>query len=83
MKLQNTLLTMMGGILVLSLVLTFIAVNRSLAPLRKLTVAATGLASGKNLKDEIKVTRADEIGKLQETLDRLRLSMIIALKRRK
>ena len=38
---------------------------------------------GKNLKQEIKVTRKDEIGKLQETLDRLRLSMIIALKRRK
>ncbi len=82
-KLMNTLVTMMGGILTLSLVLTFISVNRSLAPLRKLTIAATGLASGKNLKDEIRVTRHDEIGKLQETLDRLRLSMIIALKRRK
>jgi HAMP domain-containing protein len=82
-KLMTTLVTMMGGILILSLILTFIAVNRSLAPLNKLTIAATSLASGKNLKDEIKVTRHDEIGKLQETLDRLRLSMIIALKRRK
>jgi HAMP domain-containing protein len=82
-KLMITLVTMMAGILVLSLILTFIAVNRSLAPLNKLTLAATSLASGKNLKEEIKVTRKDEIGKLQETLDRLRLSMIIALKRRK
>lgn len=82
-KLMTTLVTMMSGILVLSLVLTFISVNRSLSPLNKLTIAATSLASGKNLKDEIKVTRKDEIGKLQETLDRLRLSMIIALKRRK
>jgi HAMP domain-containing protein len=82
-KLMTTLVTMMGGILILSLILTFIAVNRSLAPLNKLTIAATSLASGKNLKEEIKVTRKDEIGKLQETLDRLRLSMIIALKRRK
>jgi len=82
-KLMMTLVTMMGGILFLSLVLTFISVNRSLAPLNKLTIAATSLASGRNLKDEIKVTRKDEIGKLQETLDRLRLSMIIALKRRK
>ena len=82
-KLMTTLVTMMAGILILSLVLTFISVNRSLAPLKKLTTAATSLASGKNLKDEIKVTRKDEIGKLQETLDRLRLSMIIALKRRK
>ena len=82
-RLMTTLVTMMAGILFLSLVLTFISVNRSLAPLKKLTVAATSLASGKNLKQEIKVTRKDEIGKLQETLDRLRLSMIIALKRRK
>jgi len=82
-RLMTTLVTMMSGILVLSLVLTFISVNRSLSPLNKLTVAATSLASGKNLKEEIKVTRKDEIGKLQETLDRLRLSMIIALKRRK
>lgn len=82
-KLMTTLVTMMAGILILSLILTFISVNRSLAPLNKLTIAATSLASGKNLKDEIKVTRKDEIGKLQETLDRLRLSMIIALKRRK
>lgn len=82
-KLMTTLVTMMTGILILSLILTFISVNRSLAPLRKLTIAATSLASGKNLKEEIRVTRKDEIGKLQETLDRLRLSMIIALKRRK
>jgi len=82
-RLMTTLVTMMSGILILSLVLTFISVNRSLSPLNKLTIAATSLASGKNLKDEIRVTRKDEIGKLQETLDRLRLSMIIALKRRK
>ncbi|MCP3954208.1 MAG: HAMP domain-containing protein [Desulfobacterales bacterium] len=82
-RLMTTLVTMMAGILFLSLVLTFIAVNRSLSPLNKLTIAAIGLASGKNLREEIKVTRKDEIGKLQETLDRLRLSMIIALKRRK
>jgi len=82
-KLMTTLITMMAGLLILSLVLTFISVNRSLAPLYRLTIAATGIASGKNLKEEIKVTRHDEIGKLQETLDRLRLSMIIALKHRK
>jgi len=82
-KLMTTLITMMAGLLILSLVLTFISVNRSLAPLSRLTIAATGIASGKNLKEEIKVTRHDEIGKLQETLDRLRLSMIIALKHRK
>lgn len=82
-KLMTTLITMMAGLLILSLVLTFISVNRSLAPLYRLTIAATGIASGKNLQEEIKVTRHDEIGKLQETLDRLRLSMIIALKHRK
>lgn len=82
-KLTTTLITLMAGLLILSLVLTFISVNRSLAPLYRLTIAATGIASGENLKEEIKVTRHDEIGKLQESLDRLRLSMIIALKHRK
>jgi HAMP domain-containing protein len=82
-KLTTTLVTMMAGILILSLLLTFISVNRSLAPLNKLTIAAANIARGKNLKEEIKVTRRDEIGRLQEALDRLRLSIIIALKRRR
>ncbi len=82
-KLMTTLITIMTGILVVSLILTFISVTRSLAPLKRLTIVAMGLAGGKNLKEEINVTRQDEIGKLQKALDRLRLSMIIGLKRMK
>jgi len=40
------------------------------------------LANGENLDREIKITRNDEIGKLQETLERLRMSMMIIFKRR-
>lgn len=82
-KLMTTLVAIMASIMVLSLVLTFISVNSSLSPLNKLTLVASALARGENLEEEIQVTRQDEIGKLQESLDRLRLSMLIALKRRK
>jgi len=81
-QLMVTLVVIMSAILALSLLLTFIIVNRSMAPLRRMTVVATDLANGKNLQDEIAVTREDEIGDLQHTLNRLRLSMMIALKRK-
>lgn len=81
-QLMITLVVIMSAILVLSLLLTFIIVNRSMAPLRRMTAIATELANGKNLQDEIAVTREDELGELQHTLNRLRLSMMIALKRK-
>jgi len=80
-KLLTTLVTIMAGILCLSLILTFISINNALSPLKKLTQTAMNLASGKSLQKEIKVTRKDEIGKLQDTLERLRLSMVIASRR--
>ena len=81
-KLTKTMITIMGGILLLSLILTFLTVNSSLAPLHTLTEIAMDLANGENLDREIKITRNDEIGKLQETLERLRMSMMIIFKRR-
>jgi HAMP domain-containing protein len=73
----------MAAILLISIVLTFVIVNASLAPIKELTERASDLADGKQLEEDIQVTRKDEIGRLQATLDRLRLSMLIALKRKK
>lgn len=82
-QLMTTLLGIMAAILLISIVLTFIIVNASLAPIEDLTDRASGLADGKDLDQDIQVTRKDEIGRLQATLDRLRLSMLIAFKRKK
>lgn len=72
----------MGAILAASLILTFIFVNSSMAPLRRLSAAANKIAEGKDLKTDIPINRNDEIGDLQSALNRLRLSMMIALKRK-
>ena len=79
-KLMLTLLVIMGTILVLSILLTTAIVSRSLAPIRVLSNRADDLAHGKNLQDEIATTRHDEIGELQGALNRLRMSMMIALR---
>jgi methyl-accepting chemotaxis protein len=79
-ELMMTLLMIMGTILVLSVVLTTVIVSRSLAPITVLSKRADDLAHGKNLQDEIVATQHDEIGELQESLNRLRMSMMIALK---
>ncbi len=81
--LMATLLGIMAAILLISIVLTFLIVNASLAPIEDLTDRAGYLADGKQLEEDIQVTRKDEIGRLQATLDRLRLSMLIAFKRKK
>ncbi len=82
-QLMTLLISIMAAILILSIALTFIIVNKSLGSINILTQRAGDLADGKQLDEEIKVTRKDEIGKLQATLDRLRLSMLIAFKRKK
>lgn len=79
-QLMLTLLLIMGSILVLSVVLTTLIVSRSLAPIRGLSRRADDLAHGKNLQAEIISTSHDEIGELQESLNRLRMSMLIAMK---
>jgi HAMP domain-containing protein len=79
-QLMLTLLAIMGTILVLSILLTTAIVSRSLAPIRVLSNRADELAHGKNLQDEIVSSRHDEIGELQGALNRLRMSMLIALK---
>ncbi len=82
-ELTTTLVGIMATVLVVSILLTFLIVSRSLAPLRLLSTTANGLAKGKQMNDEIAVTKNDEVGELQRALESLRLSMLIALKRRK
>jgi HAMP domain-containing protein len=79
-KLMLTLLVIMGTILILSILLTTFIVSRFLAPVKALAIRADNLAHGKLLQDEIVATQHDEIGELQESLNRLRMSMLIALK---
>jgi HAMP domain-containing protein/ligand-binding sensor protein len=82
-QLLTTIFIIMGTILILSILLTTVIVGRSLAPIRSLSALADELANGRNLQDEIVSTRQDEIGELQGSLDRLRMSMLIAMRMRK
>ena len=79
--LRFTLFGIMTTILILSLTLIFIIVNRSLAPIRALSDIANHLAKGEQLEEQIPVTTHDEIGELQGAIDRLRISMVIAMRR--
>jgi HAMP domain-containing protein len=80
--LMLTLIAIMGTILILSIILTSVIVSRSLNPIRVLSNRADELAHGRNLQVEITSKRKDEIGELQASLNRLRLSMLIAIKKR-
>ncbi len=81
-KLMYTLLAIMGTILILSIILTSVIVGRSLNPIRELSNRADELAHGRNLQEEIVSTRNDEVGELEASLNRLRLSMLIAMKKK-
>jgi len=82
-QLMTTLIGIMGSILLLSIIMVFWVVNRALVPVSELADRANDLASGESLNQAITVTRKDEMGKLQAALDKLRLSILIALKRKK
>ncbi len=82
-ELKLTLFGIMATILILSLVLVYIIVNHFLAPIRTLSNRANEVAGGKNLEEEILTTSEDEIGEMQSSLERLRMSMVIALRRSK
>ena len=81
MELSITLFGIMATILLVSMLLTFFIVNQSLLPVRILSKTAHGLARGQQLHREIPANSKNEIGELQVALERLRLSMLIALKR--
>lgn len=71
----QSLVIFMGILGILSIILIVIIVNISLKPLKDLTVVAGNLADGRGLDLPIIPTTKDEIGKLAEVLERLRISL--------
>ncbi|MBN1295545.1 HAMP domain-containing protein [bacterium] len=79
-NLRSSLFFIMLIILLISIVLVFVVVSQALKPLGYLTVIAGKLADGE-VDQDIKVTTNDEIGKLANVLERLRLSLKSAMDR--
>ena len=79
-QLQLKLFGIMGGILLVSLIVVFVTVNKSLQPLTRITEMASSLANG-NLNQPIQIRGRDEISQLADVLERLRLSIQTAMKR--
>lgn len=82
-ELMVTLISIMAAILFISILLTFIMINASLKSVKNISKLASELATGRQLDMEIEINSNDEVGELQAALERLRLSMLIALKNRK
>ncbi|MCF6265252.1 MAG: HAMP domain-containing protein [Desulfuromusa sp.] len=78
--LQFKLIGIMAGILVVSLLVIFIVVNRALKPLTHFTRIASELADGK-VDTKIEVKGRDEIAQLADVLERLRVSLKAAMER--
>jgi len=78
--LQFKLIGIMAGILVVSLLVIFIVVNRALKPLAHFTRIASELADGK-VDNKIEVKGCDEIAQLADVLERLRVSLKAAMER--
>jgi len=83
MKLTIMLVSIMFAILFLSTLLIFITVNKALKPLKDLTIIAEQLSIGTvgKIDDKIVVNRKDEIGKLGMAIDKLRISIVLAMRR--
>lgn len=78
--LRQSLFIVMLILLVISILLVFVVVNRALKPLDYLTQIAGKLADGE-VEQSIQVKTTDEIGKLANVLERLRLSLKAAMER--
>ncbi len=78
--LRTKLISMMSVILFVSLVMVFIVVSFSLKPLSYFTQVASDLADGK-VDIRIEVKGRDEIARLADVLERLRVSLKAAMER--
>lgn len=81
-ELQNKLIGIMGGILIVSLLIIYFVVGRALKPLTYFTQRASELADGK-VEEKIEVKGNDEIAQLADVLERLRISLKAAMTRLK
>ncbi|PLX79326.1 MAG: HAMP domain-containing protein [Desulfuromonas sp.] len=79
-KLKVTLLVTMIVILAISILAVFLVVDRALKPLGNFTRIASDLADGK-VDQKIEATSNDEIGRLADVLERLRISLKVAMDR--
>jgi len=79
-KLQGTLFMIMAVILLISAFLIFVVVTQTLKPLKEFTKIASDFADG-NVDQPIVSTSQDEIGQLAEVLERLRVSLKMAMSR--
>ena len=78
--LMTKLMMIMAAILIISLVMVFFVVGNALRPLTHFTKIASDLADGK-VNEKIEVKGRDEIAKLADVLERLRLSLKVAMER--
>jgi len=78
--LQSKLFGIMGVILIISLIMVFFVVNSTLKPLTELTEKASELADGK-VEEKIEIKGNDEIAKMADVLERLRVSLKAAMDR--
>ena len=79
-KLQTTLIMIMGAILIISLISVFAVVSHAMRPLEEFTEIASALADGK-VDQKIESKSNDEIGQLANVLERLRVSLKVAMDR--
>lgn len=78
--LKIKLFGIMSVILIVSLIMIFIVVSQSLKPLSYFTQVASDLADGK-VDKKIEVKGQDEIARLADVLERLRMSLKVAIER--
>ncbi|MBF0573335.1 MAG: HAMP domain-containing protein [Desulfamplus sp.] len=71
----QSLIILMSILGFISILLIIVMINMSLKPLHDLTIVASNLADGRGLDQPIIPTTKDEIGKLAEVLERLRISL--------
>ena len=67
-------------IMLFIMIITFVLINKALAPLVEFTKIASELADG-NVNTKIKSNSQDEIGRLADVLERLRISIKAAMER--
>ena len=79
-KMIISTVAIMLAILLVSFILVFISVQRSLLPIKELTEISMRLAEGQ-INQKIIVKSNDEIGKLADVLERLRFSLKAAMER--
>lgn len=81
---KKSILITLGGmvliILFVSMASVFFLINRNLHPLVEFTRVASDLANGK-MDEKIESTTEDEIGRLADVLERLRMSLKTAMDR--